>query len=49
PPPPDRPGHGLLGMRERVSMLAGELTAGVRQDGGYAVTVRLPLGGREVR
>ncbi|MEU6715785.1 histidine kinase [Nonomuraea sp. NPDC046802] len=43
----DRPGHGLLGMRERVAMLEGRFTAGPRDDGGYRVTVVLPLTGRE--
>ncbi|GAA1006938.1 hypothetical protein GCM10009556_016580 [Acrocarpospora pleiomorpha] len=43
PRPSTRPGHGLLGMRERVAMLNGELTAGPRAGGGYALTVRLPL------
>ncbi|GAA0990924.1 hypothetical protein GCM10009555_077470 [Acrocarpospora macrocephala] len=47
PRPSMRPGHGLLGMRERVAMLNGELTAGPRDGGGYALTVRLPLVGRE--
>ncbi|WP_208899678.1 sensor histidine kinase [Streptomyces incarnatus] len=35
-------GHGITGMRERVSMLNGEMTAGPAQDGGYEVTVFLP-------
>ncbi|MGJ5754426.1 signal transduction histidine kinase [Streptomyces puniciscabiei] len=35
-------GHGITGMRERVSMLSGEMTAGPAQDGGYEVTVFLP-------
>ncbi|MGW5659904.1 sensor histidine kinase [Streptomyces sp. NPDC003758] len=35
-------GHGLTGMRERVSMLGGEMTAGETDDGGYEVTVFLP-------
>jgi signal transduction histidine kinase len=36
-------GHGLAGMRERVSVFGGELTAGPRPDGGFLVRVRLPL------
>jgi signal transduction histidine kinase len=36
-------GHGLIGMRERVSMFGGDLSAGERSDGGYAVRARLPL------
>ncbi|GGK88234.1 hypothetical protein Ppa06_53340 [Planomonospora parontospora subsp. parontospora] len=35
-------GHGLLGMRERVSMLGGRLWAGPAGD-GFAVTAVLPL------
>ncbi|MFJ8788992.1 sensor histidine kinase [Streptomyces sp. NPDC102462] len=35
-------GHGITGMRERVSMLDGEMTAGP-VDGGYEVTVFLPV------
>lgn len=37
------PGHGLLGMRERVVMLGGELSAGPRPEGGFAVDATLPL------
>lgn len=36
-------GHGITGMRERVSMLNGEMTAGPADDGGYEVTVFLPV------
>jgi signal transduction histidine kinase len=38
-------GHGITGMRERVSMLNGEMTAGPADDGGYEVTVFLPVAG----
>ncbi|WP_031509940.1 sensor histidine kinase [Streptomyces megasporus] len=36
-------GHGLLGMRERVAMLGGELTAEATDDGGFAVEAFLPV------
>ncbi len=37
-------GHGLIGMRERVALFGGELTARPRGPGdGYEVRVRLPL------
>ncbi|MFD9194871.1 sensor histidine kinase [Streptomyces phaeochromogenes] len=36
-------GHGITGMRERVSMLDGEMTAAATDDGGYEVTVFLPV------
>jgi signal transduction histidine kinase len=36
-------GYGIAGMRERVKLFGGELEAGRRSDGGYAVRARLPL------
>jgi len=38
----DAGGHGLVGMRERVALLGGELVAGNRPAGGYRVQVRFP-------
>ncbi|MBP2705123.1 sensor histidine kinase [Microbispora sp. RL4-1S] len=38
-----RPGVGLTGMRERVSALGGQLLAGPRPEGGFAVRAELPL------
>jgi len=42
-PSPPRPGHGVLGMRERAAMLGGTLAAGPTPDGGYLVEAVLPL------
>ena len=37
-------GHGLIGMRERVSLFGGQLQAGPRAPSGFAVHARLPVG-----
>lgn len=39
----DGGGHGLLGMRERATMVGGTLSAGPRPGGGFRVRVELPL------
>ncbi len=42
--PEPRPGHGLTGMRERVALLGGSLSAGPSPDGGFVVSALLPIG-----
>lgn len=37
------PGHGLIGMEERVSLLDGSLSAGPRAGGGYRVHATIPI------
>jgi signal transduction histidine kinase len=39
-----RPGSGLIGMRERVSLLGGTLETGPDPAGGYRVAVSMPAG-----
>ena len=38
-------GHGLVGMRERVALYGGSLSAQGRDEGGFAVRARLPIAG----
>jgi signal transduction histidine kinase len=38
-------GHGLIGMRERVMLLGGDLVTGPGDGGGFRVRARLPLTG----
>ena len=38
-------GHGIIGMRERATLLGGVLEAGPRADGGFRVVARLPRAG----
>ena len=37
------PGHGLLGMRERVATVGGTLRTGPAPGGGFLVEARLPV------
>ncbi len=36
-------GHGLVGVRERVKIYGGEMTAGAAAQGGFVLSARLPL------
>jgi signal transduction histidine kinase len=37
-------GHGLVGVRERVKIYGGEMSAGTATGGGFILNTRLPLG-----
>ncbi|MBJ7329882.1 MAG: sensor histidine kinase [Solirubrobacteraceae bacterium] len=38
-------GHGLIGVRERVKIFGGDMSAGAGEDGGFLLRTRLPLTG----
>jgi signal transduction histidine kinase len=38
-------GHGLIGMRERVKIYGGEMSAGTQNGGGFLLSTRLPVSG----
>jgi signal transduction histidine kinase len=40
-------GHGLVGVRERVKIYGGEMTAGTATEGGFVLSTRLPVSGAE--
>jgi signal transduction histidine kinase len=39
-------GQGIVGMRERIALLGGELETGPREGGGFRVAAHLPIGDR---
>jgi len=41
----DGAGHGLVGVRERVKIYGGEMTAGAAPGGGFVLSTSLPLDG----
>ena len=40
---PTAPGSGLVGMRQRIALLGGTLTAAPQPEGGYQVDAQIPL------
>jgi signal transduction histidine kinase len=45
PAPSDGHGHGLVGIRERVKIYGGEMSADTASEGGFVLSTRLPLQG----
>ncbi|ROO51934.1 histidine kinase [Micromonospora sp. Llam0] len=43
---PGGSGRGLAGLRERVTVLGGDFSAGAQADGGFLVRARIPAGNR---
>jgi signal transduction histidine kinase len=41
---PHGAGHGLIGMRERVELLGGQLSTGPTDEGGFAIVATIPGG-----
>jgi len=39
----DGPGHGLVGVRERVKIYGGKMTARTAPEGGFVLSTRLPI------
>jgi signal transduction histidine kinase len=44
-PASDSLGHGLLGIRERVKIFGGQMSAGPARAGGFMLSARLPVSG----
>ncbi len=44
-PASDGLGHGLVGVRERVRIYGGEMTARTATGGGFILSTRLPVNG----
>jgi signal transduction histidine kinase len=47
-PSGDGLGHGLIGIRERVKIYGGDMSAAPASDGGFILSARLPLAGARV-
>ena len=43
--PSNGQGHGLVGIRERVKIYGGDMTAGPASEGGFVLSTRLPIRG----